>query len=262
MKYDINGLQIHVQEQGAGELTLLFLHYYGGSSRTWGQLIHRLQEDYRCIAHDQRGYGDSDKSANSYRIADLASDASELIRTLALKNFVLVGHSMGAKVAQLLASTRPDGLKGLVLIAPASPTPGAMPMEFRNSMAHFYDTREGAQQAVQGISKLPLAEATYEMLIEDMQKTAPNARAAWPLVAMMEDISNEVPHIDAPTLILPGEYNPVDPVDAVNLEVASRIPNAEVVIVPETGHLSPAEAPDALAAFIRNFLLTHVVSPY
>lgn len=258
MKHDINGLKIHVQEQGTGELTLLFLHYYGGSLRTWGELIQRLQEDYRCIAYDQRGYGDSDKSANSYRIADLASDASELIHALGLKRFVLVGHSMGAKAAQLLASMRPDGLKGLVLIAPASPTPGNMPKEFRNSMAHFYDTREGAQQAVQDISRLPLTNATYEMLIEDMQKTAPNARNAWPLVAMMEDISNEVPNIDVPTLILPGEYDPVDPVDAVNQQVASRIPNTEVKIVPDTGHLSPVEAPDAVASYIRTFLLRHV----
>jgi pimeloyl-ACP methyl ester carboxylesterase len=226
--------------------------------RTWGELIRRLQEDYRCIAYDQRGYGDSDKSSNSYTIADLASDASELIHTLGLKRFVLVGHSMGAKAAQLLASTRPAGLQGLVLIAPASPTPGAVPKEFRNSMAHFYDTREGAQQAVQDISRLPLTDETYEMLIADMQKTAPDARAAWPLAAMMEDISNEVPNIDVPTLVLPGEYDPVDPVDAVNQEVASRIPKAEVAIVPGTGHLSPVEAPDAVASYIRSFLLRHV----
>ena len=61
--------------------------------------------------------------ADDYRIADLAADAEGVIETLGLQRYVLVGHSMGGKFAQLIASRRPRGLEGLVLVAPSPPSP-------------------------------------------------------------------------------------------------------------------------------------------
>jgi 3-oxoadipate enol-lactonase len=56
---DTNGATIRVTERGAGEPALLFLHYWGGSSRTWQGVIDRLAGKARCIALDQRGWGGS-----------------------------------------------------------------------------------------------------------------------------------------------------------------------------------------------------------
>ena len=47
MKYQINDVELNVHDEGHGEQVLLFLHYWGGSSRTWGQVIERLQNDFR-----------------------------------------------------------------------------------------------------------------------------------------------------------------------------------------------------------------------
>jgi pimeloyl-ACP methyl ester carboxylesterase len=80
----------------------------------WGEVIKRLENDFRCIAYDHRGWGNSDAPPSGYRIEDLAHDAEGLIRKLGLRRYVLVGHSMGGKVAQLLASWRPPGLEGLL----------------------------------------------------------------------------------------------------------------------------------------------------
>ena len=109
MKRKLNGIQLNVRDEGRGEPSLLFLHYWGGSSRTWDPVINRLKTDFRCIAYDQRGWGDSDKPETGYSIQDLANDAEALIRMLELTRYVLIGHSMGGKVAQLLASKRAGG---------------------------------------------------------------------------------------------------------------------------------------------------------
>ena len=108
MKIASNGIQIHVEEQGSGDLALVFLHYWGGSSRTWGKVIAALPKSYRTIAIDHRGWGESDAPASGYGLADLADDARGVIEALEIKQYVLIGHSMGGKVAQFTASPPPE----------------------------------------------------------------------------------------------------------------------------------------------------------
>lgn len=254
MRYRVNGVELHVEQQGQGDLALVFLHFYGGSARTWHQITGVLQENYRCIAYDQRGWGNSDKSAASYTIKDLADDAHALIQELGLKRYVLIGHSMGGKAAQLLASRNPAGLEALILVAPSPPTPQEMPQEMRHAMVHFYDNREGAEIALRNIALLPLEDPVREMALEDMQRSAPLARAAWPEIAMLEDISEEVKNIHVPTLVLAGESDPIDRLDTLKSELLPRIPQAELHVIPRTGHLSPLEAPSQIYEGISNFL--------
>lgn len=82
MKIKANGIRINIREQGAGEPALVFLHYYGGSSRTWDGVISRLKCKVRSIALDHRGYGESDAPREGYRIMDLTNDAQAVIEAL------------------------------------------------------------------------------------------------------------------------------------------------------------------------------------
>src|SRR3546814_18493388 len=124
MMIEANGANLHVIDDGNGAPTLIFLHYWGGSGHTWTRITSTLSNRYRCLAPDLPGWGESSPSECGYRIADLASCISAMITTLRLSDVVLVGHSMGGKIAQYLAGQRPEWLKGLVLIA-SSP---ALPM--------------------------------------------------------------------------------------------------------------------------------------
>src|SRR5579871_5418254 len=109
-----NEVCLRVEQAGTGSPTLVFLHYWGGSSRTWRHVIRRLGA-FRTVAIDQRGWGRSDAPASGYALADLAADARGVIAALGLDRYILVGHSMGSKVAQLIASECPPGLVGLAL---------------------------------------------------------------------------------------------------------------------------------------------------
>ena len=96
---------------GSGEPALVFLHYWGGSARSWGAGTQYLMADVRCIAYDHHGSDGSVAPVRGFTIRDLALDASEIVRALGLTRFVLIDHSMGSKVAQLLASQHPAGLQ-------------------------------------------------------------------------------------------------------------------------------------------------------
>src|SRR3954469_3094878 len=102
-------------DRGCGDRTLVFLHYFAGSSRAWAPVIDRLADDHRCIAPDLRGFGTADAPATGYAVNDYANDVAALIGALDIGRHVLVGHSMGGKIALALAARRPPGLEALVL---------------------------------------------------------------------------------------------------------------------------------------------------
>ncbi|MEW6344848.1 MAG: alpha/beta fold hydrolase [Paraburkholderia sp.] len=255
MEIKSNGTRIHVTQQGSGELALVFLHYYGGSSRTWDGVASELSGRYRIVATDHRGWGDSEAPADGYRIADLAADAEGVIKALGLQRYVLVGHSMGGKVAQLIASRRPSGLEGLVLVAPSPPSPMVLSDEQRATLAGAYQSRESVEFVIDHVlTAKPLDAARREQVIEDSLKAAPQAKAAWPNVAMREDITEAVASIDVPTIVISGELDQVDRVATLQAELLPRIPHAAMHILPGTGHLSPLEAPADVARTIARFV--------
>jgi pimeloyl-ACP methyl ester carboxylesterase len=255
MEIRSNGTRIHVTQRGSGELALVFLHYYGGSSRTWDGVAAELSDRYRIVATDHRGWGDSEAPADGYRIADLAADAEGVIETLGVRRYVLVGHSMGGKVAQLIASRQPRGLEGLVLIAPSPPSPMLLSDEQRATLTGAYQSRESVEFVIDHVlTAKSLDLARREQVIEDSLKAAPQAKTAWPNVAMREDITAEVMSIDVPTIVISGELDQVDRVATLQAELMPRIPHAAMHILPGTGHLSPLEAPVEVARLIAQFV--------
>ncbi|MFL9875274.1 alpha/beta fold hydrolase [Paraburkholderia megapolitana] len=255
MDIETNGTRIHLTQQGSRAVALVLLHYYGGSSRTWDAVAGELSDRYRIVATDHRGWGDSGAPADGYRIADLAADAEGVIETLGLRRYVLVGHSMGGKVAQLIASRRPGGLEGLVLVAPSPPSPMLLSEEQRATLASAYGSRESIEFVIDHVLTARKLDAAYrEQIVEDSLKGAPQAKAAWPNVAMREDITAAVASIDVPTIVVSGELDQVDRIATLETELLPRIPQAVMHIVPGAGHLLPLEAPAELARIIGRFV--------
>lgn len=255
MHIQTKGTRIHVTTAGEGELALVFLHYWGGSSRTWDGVSGELSARFRTVAIDHRGWGDSDAPEQGYSLADMADDAQEVIEALGLRRYLLVGHSMGGKVAQLLASRRPDGLEGVVLVAPSPPAPMALPEQDRMAMAGAYASRESICWVLDNVlAANPLTPAQREQVIADSLRGAPQAKAAWPGATMLEDITGEVGAISVPVLVIAGERDRVDRVDTLESALLPHIPGARLHVLPGIGHLSPLEAPAALAMLIRQFV--------
>ena len=124
---------------------MVFLHYWGGSRRTWSEVIGRLSDRFRCLAVDLRGWGKSEHHAKKdYSLSAQADDVEGVINALNLKGFVLVGHSMGGKIAQMLAGRRPEGLQAVSSRrAPAPPTPLLVPDTQKRMMLASYTMPEG-----------------------------------------------------------------------------------------------------------------------
>jgi pimeloyl-ACP methyl ester carboxylesterase len=114
-----------------------------------------------------------------------------------------------------------------------------------------YQSRESVEFVIDHVlTAKPLEAACRQQVIEDSLKAAPQAKAAWPNVAMREDITEAVASIDVPTIVISGELDQVDRVATLQAELLPRIPHAAMHVLPGTGHLSPLEAPAKVAQVI------------
>ncbi len=257
MKLDINGTHLHVVQQGQGPVAVVFLHYYGGSSRTWSAVMGALSPHYQTIAMDHRGWGESDKPETGYQIASLAADAQAVIAQLGLQRYILVGHSMGGEVAQLITAHQPQGLKGLVLVAPSPPVPMHLSDEERAVLKSAYLCRESVEYVIDHVlTAKKLRSELRKQVIDDSLKGGAEAKKAWPDVAMGEDISAAVTAIRVPVKVIVGERDQVERLSVLNAELLPRIPQADLHIIPGAGHLLPLEAPAELATVIGDFVAT------
>jgi 3-oxoadipate enol-lactonase len=256
---------LQVTTSGSSKLTLIFLHFWGGSSQTFSQVISSLSPQVRCVAIDFRGWGSSAGSStpDAYGIQDLADDVETIITKLDIHDIILVGHSMGGKVAQLIAGRgNVNGLKGVVLIAPAPPTPLVLPTDMKEQQLLAYSNPESAEFVVRNVlTSSKLNDEVVKMLVEDMMKGNAFAKAAWPSYAMAEDILKDAKKIDVPVLVIAGREDRIETEERVKTEVVANVKGAELVVVEGSGHLLPVEAPGEVSRLIREFV-SHTKGPF
>ena len=246
--------RIHFEDRGTGDPALVFLHYWGGSSRTWRHVIDELDGRFRTVALDQRGWGQSDAPDTGFALADMAGDAERLIASLGLTRYVLVGHSMGGKIAQLITSRQPVGLAGLVLVASAPPTPLALAGPARDMMATAYDTRESVEATIDLVlTATPLSREDHEQVVADSLRGTAQAKRAWPAESSGEDITAATAAIDVPVLVVSGENDRVDTVETARAELLPRLARHQFTVLSGVGHLLPLEASIEVAELIAAF---------
>ena len=102
-----DGLKIVCEVRGQGETTLLFLHGWCGDRDYWKHQVDVFAADYRVVALDQAGHGESGKNREEWTVARLGADVESVVRGLGLKRVILVGHSMGGSVSLVAAKKLP-----------------------------------------------------------------------------------------------------------------------------------------------------------
>ncbi|MEV6551299.1 alpha/beta hydrolase [Streptomyces sp. NPDC051597] len=237
--------------------TLVFLHYWGGSARTWDLVVDRLA-GRDVLTVDFRGWGRSRALPGPYTLGQLAEDTLDVLADAAVTDYVLVGHSMGGKVAQLVAATRPTGLRGIVLVgsAPAEPAAHVTP-EYQETLSHAYDSEEsvaGARDHVLTATELPAL--VRARIVTDSRTVAAAARTEWPLRGIAQDITAYTRVVNVPALVVAGEHDQVEPVGILRDHLLPYLVQADFAVLPHTGHLIPLEAPAALAYALTTFTPT------
>ncbi|KPC54181.1 alpha/beta fold hydrolase [Amantichitinum ursilacus] len=254
MKIHNQNVELNVIDTAVGDVALVFQHHWGGSAASWNTVIEQLRGQFRCVAIDARGAGDSSAPAIGYSTADHASDARAVIEALGLKRYLLVGHSMGGKAAQLLASQQPAGLEGVVLVASSPLSPMAIDEAQRQQMHGAYAFLGAVEFTLDNVLLgSTVAPPVRQQLRDDALRLSLPGKNGWLEVGSREDFSARAAQVNVPVTIIAGELDRVDPVEVITHKIAPLYPAAELHLLPGKGHLLPAEAPQDLANIIRKF---------
>jgi pimeloyl-ACP methyl ester carboxylesterase len=118
------GLNYNVLEwDGPGDTSFVLVHGFGDLGYAWREVAEQLAPHGHVVAPDLRGHGDSDwiGAGGYYHFMDYVADLDDVVRQLARKRVVLVGHSMGGSVSSYYTGTRPDRVSALALLEGLGP---------------------------------------------------------------------------------------------------------------------------------------------
>jgi 3-oxoadipate enol-lactonase len=257
----VNGIKLYYEDTGSGDKTILLVHGFPLGRRLWEGQIEALRNAYRIVAPDLRGYGDSDApdDIDSYSLELYADDLASLLDELGIEKVVYVGLSMGGYLAFPFLRRYGDKVEALVLAdarAEADPPEG---VEKRSAQQEQIRS-EGTGGLVEALPKALLSQTTWDQkpdVVERAKALMKHPDNGWlgSLQAMKTrpDSSDQLTSISVPTLIIVGEEDGITPPDAAR-KMHEHIGGSRLVVIPDAGHLSNLESPDAFNGALADFL--------
>jgi len=261
-----DNLQVFYQDRGQGD-PILFVHGWCANSGIWTNQLSYFAPNYRALALDLRGHGNSSKPMEGNSIPQLARDVRKFIEAMGLQKVTLVGHSMGVMVVlDYYRQFGPDRLKALVL-EDMSPCP--MSSEPWNS-GGYYDYNWDALHSV-AIGLGQNREVTHKAFLRNIWKNPPtdeqvDARykmvcktPTWTAVTLLYDFAPRdyralLPQIQVPTLILVADSKVFPKSSMAGVYMQNQIPNSHLVVFKNSGHLLQQEEPDKFNQELEQFL--------
>lgn len=256
----IRGATIEYDDQGQGD-ALVLIHGSPFNRSMWDPQTAILQSSYRVVTFDLRGYGRSTAPVSEKTfLSDFAHDTADLMDTLNIPAAGVMGLSMGGQIALEFYRLYPQRVTALILADTFAQldTP-------ENKQNRYWTAdrlmREGMQGYAQdNLSKMicPQTIATQPAVVQhvmEMMLTTPPAGAAAALRGRAErqDYTEILSQIAAPTLIVVGDQDAFTPVSDAKY-MHERIPQSELVVIEQAGHMPNLEQPEAFNQALRGFL--------
>jgi 3-oxoadipate enol-lactonase len=240
------------ESTGAGSPVLLVMGL-GMNSTGWWRTVGVLSKSFRTIAFDNRGVGRSSRPAGPYSVPEMADDAVAVLDAAGVDRAHVYGISLGGMIAQEIALRHPERLDALVL---GATTPGGERAVAADDETLAFFRRRGEMTAEEAVwasvpynygprTRAERAQLIGEDIVQRLRyPIEPEPYMAQLAAALGHDAYDRLPGIAAPTLIVHGEADRmVAPANAALL--ADRIPQAELLMLRDAGHLYPTDEPRA-----------------
>jgi len=266
-RVEIDGLQLRLQDYGtAGKPNILCLHGGAANAHWYDFVAHGFSADYHMRAVDLRGHGDSEwdpSSTPNYRYARHAADVDELAEKLDLRDFVLLGHSMGGMISSIYAATYPGRMKALIVVDTTIPmTPE------RIAAYSAVGNREGREYAseedfIANYRVRPGGSAAAPEILRHVARSSGRRfeDGLWRhkvdrKVYADRELVDSFPlwnRIKVPTLLMKGARSTRMSAE-IFAEVKSRAPQVQVAEVPDADHHVMLDNPAGFIRAAREFL--------
>ena len=268
-KENSSDIGLYYEDHGSGKPVVL-IHGYPLSGASWEkQLPVLLGAGHRVITYDRRGFGKSSQPTTGYNYDTFAEDLHKLVTHLKLRDFALVGFSMGGgEVARYLGKYGSKGVSKAVIVS------GVPPFLLKTP-----DNPEGVDGSVfEGIQKavvadryaffteffknfyntdLLLGKRVSEQAVQASWNVAAGASATASLACVPtwhEDFRNDLGRIDVPTLVIHGDADRILPITASGLRTAKLIKGARLTVIKDGPHCITWTHAEEVNSEVVNFL--------
>jgi pimeloyl-ACP methyl ester carboxylesterase len=275
-----HGLDLHLLEWSDEGIPLLLLHGFGNEAHIWDDFAPIVAPHYRTLALDHRGHGDSGWDPEQrYEHETMVADVETVTETLGIERLVLVGHSLGGRIATLFAGKHPERMAGLVLvdIGPELDPRGLMRIrqdvesdrepvfesleEYARMLSLAYPaTRPETLVRMATHSAKQRADGRYELKIDPALRGAVGAsetdedretreremtQAQW----------SALERITCPTLVVRGAASDVFDPDVADRMTDDVLAKGKLAIVPRAGHSVMSDNPEGFNEAVAEFVL-------
>jgi pimeloyl-ACP methyl ester carboxylesterase len=242
---------------------IVFAHGGASDSREWTFQLDDLADEFLVVAWDEPGNGRSSDLPEGWGLAESADALASLIAALDLAPCHLGGLSWGGVVALELYRRHPATVATLILVDTYAGWKGSLSAsEIESRVTAFERSHKdpGPPEAgyFPGLFKVdPLPPRIAELLTEMDADVRPETIAALIPAVAAADLSELLPRISVPVLLIWGDSDVRSPVELVGHQFRDAIPGANLVVIADSGHVSNIEQPEQVNRAVRAFCRSH-----
>lgn len=242
---------------GGAAGTLVLLNSLGTTAAMWDGIVPLLTRSFDVVRFDQRGHGAAAAHPATAGIDDLAGDVLAVLDRVGVRRAHLAGVSIGGMVALRTAALAPERVATLTPMCCAAVYDGSSWTERARTV------REHGVEAIAAAvlerwftpefrERRPGIVRTFAAMLASMDR---EGYAVGCDVLADADVTGDLAHIAAPTLVVGGAEDPAAPPDEQRA-IAAAVPKARLTILPSVAHIAPAAAPDTVAELLTAHALT------
>jgi pimeloyl-ACP methyl ester carboxylesterase len=246
---DMGGLKVHYLQCGSASQNVLVLHGWGGSIDSVRCIVDDLQRDYRVIALDLPGHGQSGLPPEPWTVGDYAACVLEVLRRLGVSSCFVVGHSFGARIAIKLAASHPGLLQRIALVNAAGVR---LPPTGSQKARTLLGTSTKGIARYLGSYGPRFREFMTRLTASSDYLAAGELRPTFSKV-VQEDLTPLLAKVLVPTLLVWGDGDRDTPL-TIGLIMNKHIPNSELVVLQHAGHFSYIDQFGQFRLLLRRFL--------
>ena len=270
---EVNGVNVHYKTYGQGEPTFILLHGFGASVFSWREVVEPLAQYGTVIAYDRPAFGLTERpleweGESPYGPQAQVDIVIGLMAKLGVEKAILVGNSAGGTVSMQVALRHPERVEALILVDAAVYAGGGAPSWVRPILKTPQMNHVGPliarQLQAQGVEFFKTAWHDPSKITQDIfdgyQKPLQIEnwdKALWQLTVASEEsgLVDRLEEITMPTLVITGDDDRIVPTEQ-SLRLADELPNAELKVIAQSGHLPHEEKPVEFMQAVTEFLST------
>jgi pimeloyl-ACP methyl ester carboxylesterase len=256
-RVSVNGVEVAYARVGTGP-PLVLVHGAACDSRLWQPQLTALSDEFTVLAWDEPGAGHSSDVPKDFGLADYADCLAAVVEVVGLGPAHIAGLSWGGTVALELYRRRPDLVRTLILADTYAGWKGSLPQdEVRARLAGVEEMLAAPSAyfdpALPGLfAGDPPAE--FVPLLERIGADV-RPESMWAQLSVMAeaDLRDLLPNVAVPTLLLWGDQDARSPLSVAH-QFEQAIPDTQLVVIPDCGHVSNLQQADAFNEAVRDFL--------